>query len=111
MAVVTTYTFTPAVAGRLTVHINYDAQRTSTGVNWGGGSATYVRGRPYVTQDGVTVYGAERGTTDVRASYSLSLTTDVAAGLPVDCGLDAYMSGLVSGSFWSVNVRVELIKR
>lgn len=110
MSAVTTYTFTPAAAGKLTVTVKYDAQRTSAGNNYGGTGA-YVRGRAYVKQNGTTVYGHERGTTDVRASYAVSMTTDVAAGQEVECGLDGYLNGIVSASFWSINVRVELIKR
>lgn len=111
MSAVTVYSFTPSGAGRLIVTCRYDAQRIAgTSSDWASGG-TFIRGRAYITQNGVTTFGAARGITSTRASYTVTMMADVVAGLQVDCGLDGYTGGLISGQFWDIHVKVELIKR
>jgi hypothetical protein len=107
---VTTYTFTPSAAGKLIVTCRYDGQLGFSGSDWSS-SGNFIRGRAYVTQSGATTYGASRGLTSARASYTVTMIADVVAGVSVQCGLEAQVGGLVTGTFWDIHVKVELIKR
>lgn len=111
MSAVTVYTFTPSAAGRLIVTCRYDALWTAgTTSDWASGG-NYIRGRAYVDQGGTFSVGAARGMTNARASYTVTMITDVVAGVSLSCGLDAQAGGFISANFWDIHVKVELIKR